>query len=112
MARTNQLPAHLQRFRPDGLPETATAGQGDAPLLISYPPDGARIEISSDGVQATLPLKAMGGAPPFTWLADGVPVAVGEARRQANWDTPSLGFARLSVVDAKGRTASARIRLE
>ena len=53
-----------------------------------------------------------GGAPPFTWLVDGVPVVTGETRRQAIWEKPGRGFARLSVIDAKGATASAAVRIE
>ena len=40
----------------------------------------------------------MGGSPPFTWLVDGVPVVIAEERRQAVWEGPTHGFARLSVV--------------
>ena len=36
----------------------------------------------------------------------------GEFRRDAFWDRPGRGFARLSVIDAKGKTATARIRVE
>ena len=65
------------------------------------------------GVEApALSLKVYGGTPPFTWLADGIPIAEREFRRDAFWDQPSHGFARLSVIDAKGKTASARIRVE
>ena len=47
-----------------------------------------------------------------TWLADGIPIAEREFRRDSLWDQPSRGFARLSVIDAKGKTASARVRVE
>jgi penicillin-binding protein 1C len=107
-ARTTELPVSLQRFRPRGLPVLANAGPGDAPLTIAYPPDGARIDTGGQG----LALKAGGGAAPFTWLADGVPVISGELRRQAIWEKPGKGFARLSVIDAKGATASAMVRME
>jgi penicillin-binding protein 1C len=111
-ARTAELPPALQRFRPGSLPEAATAGPGDAPLAISFPPDGARVDVSSSEPEATLALKAMGGAPPFTWLADGLPIAIGEERREAVWDRPGRGFARLSVIDSRGHTASVQIRLD
>ena len=45
-------------------------------------------------------------------LADGVPIVVSEERRQATWDGPTRGFARLSVIDAKGNTATSQIRLD
>ena len=111
IARTNELPANLQRFRPNALPEVATASQGDAPPSIAFPPDGARIDLDGDAAPA-VSLKVYGGTPPFTWLADGIPIAEREFRRDAFWDRPSHGFARLSVIDAKGKTASARVRVE
>jgi penicillin-binding protein 1C len=110
-ARTTDLPAALQRFRPRGLPQVASNGPGDAPLSIAFPPDGARVDVS-EGEEPSLALKADGGAPPFTWLVDGVPVVTGETRRQAIWEKPGRGFARLSVIDAKGATASAAVRIE
>jgi penicillin-binding protein 1C len=110
IARTNELPANLQRFRPNALPQVATASQ-DSPPAIAFPPDGARIDLA--GVEApALGLKVYGGTPPFTWLADGVPIAEREFRRDAFWEQPARGFARLSVIDAKGKTASARVRVE
>ena len=112
IARTGDLPPALQRFRPDGLPEVASRGPGDAPLVISFPPNGARIDLAAGGEAAGLALKAIGGAPPFTWLVDGVPIVTAEPRRQAAWPEPSRGFARLSVVDGRGATATAKIRLD
>ncbi len=111
IARTNELPANLQRFRPNALPEVATASLGESPPAIAFPPDGARIDLDGDSAPA-VSLKVNGGTPPFTWLADGVPIAEREFRRDAFWDQPSHGFARLSVIDAKGKTATARVRVE
>lgn len=106
--RTTDLPAALQRFRPHALPQVAGITSAEAPLAIAFPPDGARLETEG----ASIGLKVNGGTPPFTWLVDGIPVASGAFRRDAFWDTPGKGFSRLSVVDAKGRKASARVRVE
>ena len=111
IARTNELPAALQRFRPNTLPETASTAKGEAPPAIAFPPDGARIALD-DAADRSVSLKVYGGTPPFTWLADGIPIATGEFRRDTFWEQASQGFARLSVIDAKGKTASARIRVE
>ncbi len=111
IARTNELPASLQRFRPNALPEVATASAGESPPAIAFPPDGARIDLDGEAAPS-LSLKVYGGTPPFTWLADGVPIAEREFRRDAFWEQPAHGFARLSVIDAKGKTASARVRVE
>ena len=111
IARTGELPAALQRFRPNALPQVASASEGDAPPAIAFPPDGARIDLDGEDAPA-LSLKVYGGTPPFTWLADGVPITQGEFRRDTFWEAPSSGFARLSVIDAKGKTATARVRVE
>ncbi len=111
LTATAELPAALQRFRPHGLPEIASAGGGDGPLAIAFPPDGARVDLQNDD-NAALALKALGGVPPFTWLADGVPVVTMEPRREAQWESPGRGFARLSVIDAEGATATAMVRVE
>jgi penicillin-binding protein 1C len=112
IARTGELPAALQRFRPGALPEVASIAEGEAPPAIAFPPDGARIELDAPPQDAAVSLKVYGGTPPFTWLVDGVPVARREFRRDTFWEGPARGFARLSVVDAKGQTATARIRVE
>ncbi len=109
IARTAELPAALQRFRPGGLPQIASQARGDSPPAIAFPPDGARIELGSD---PAVSLKVHGGTPPFTWLADGVPITTQEFRRDTFWDAALKGFARLSVIDAKGQTATARVRVE
>jgi penicillin-binding protein 1C len=111
-AHTSDLPPALQRFRPDSLPEIAAAGRGDAPLTISFPPEGARIDLTGGDSAVGLALKAMGGAPPFTWFADGMPIVIGEPRRDTSWERPGRGFARLSVIDARGHTASVQVRLD
>ena len=109
IARTAELPAALQRFRPNALPEVASTASGEAPPAIAFPPDGARIELGTDPAMS---LKVLGGTPPFTWLADGVPIASREFRRDTFWEQANKGFARLSVIDAKGKTATARVRVE
>jgi penicillin-binding protein 1C len=111
-AHTSDLPPALQRFRPHSLPEFAASGPGDARLTISFPPEGARIDLTGGGSDVGLALKALGGAPPFTWFADGMPVVIGELRRDTLWESPGRGFARLSVIDSRGRTASVHVRLD
>lgn len=111
IATTSELPAALQRFRPRSLPEVAERASGDSPPAIAFPPDGARIDLAGDAAPA-LSLKVNGGTPPFTWLADGIPVAQDEFRRDSFWERPPKGFAKLSVIDARGESASARVRVE
>jgi penicillin-binding protein 1C len=99
-----RLPLPLQRFRPrDAIFAEAPE---DAPAL-AFPPDGAELEAPQGG----LVVKLRGGVAPFTWLANGVPVAIGSRLRETTLPMPGPGFVTLTVLDARGRSASAQIRL-
>jgi penicillin-binding protein 1C len=91
------LPPPLQRFRPPGQPD-------DGGPAIAFPPDGAVIDGGS------LTAKVADGLPPFTWLANGLPVATTRGREVA---LPYLGrgFSAITVIDAAGRTARAEVEL-
>jgi penicillin-binding protein 1C len=111
-ATTASLPPPLRHVRHD-VPKTIAATV-QAPLRIAFPLDGSRVELerreSGDG--ARLALKASGGVPPLTWLADGAPVEIGSLRRDATWTPLGAGFVRLSVMDARGATDSVVVRLD
>ncbi len=99
---TARLPHHLQQLR--GRDALFRPGP-DAPT-VAFPPDGA--VLASDG---PLVLKVRGGAAPFTWLADGLPLASAERDRAVQVELPGRGFVTLSVIDAQGRAARAHIRV-
>ncbi len=101
MVGGSELPAPLQRFRGR---EAVFAAAPDGPR-VAFPPDGAEVE------GALLVLKVEAGTPPFTWLADGRPVAVASHERQEIVDGIGPGFVTLSVIDAEGRSAGAVVRL-
>ncbi|KQT78280.1 penicillin-binding protein 1C [Methylobacterium sp. Leaf466] len=110
VATTLSLPPPLRHIRRD-VPKTLAASQGAA-LRIAYPPDGARIDLGlAEAAAAPLALKALGGVPPLTWMANGLPVA-DSARRQSAWVPDGAGFARISVMDAAGASDSVVVRLE
>ncbi len=100
---------HLRKDAPKILSATAVPS-----LKIAFPPDGARVDLGlAEGVgDARLSLKALGGAPPLTWFVNGAPIGEPDARRQAVWRPDGAGFARVSVIDAKGATDSVVVRLE
>lgn len=113
IATNATLPPPLRNLKKD-VPKTAGA-LASIPLRIAFPPEDARIDLgltrgARDGEQ--LIMKATGGAPPFTWLVNGKPVAEQSPRRQASWTPDGAGFAQLSIVDAHGATASVKIRLD
>jgi penicillin-binding protein 1C len=121
IARTAQLPPPLRHLRKDA--PKVLAATASAPLKIAYPPDGARVDLGlntqnlgahnpSDDKSSPLALKAQGGVPPLTWLVNGAPINAPDLRRQTNWTPDGAGFARVSVMDAKGATDSVLVRLD
>ena len=75
---------------------------------FAFPPDGAHVEAYG----AALPIRIRDGAPPFTWLVDGRPVATKSLEREITWRPSGRGYVVLSVVDAGGEAARARIFID
>ena len=98
-----ELPQPLQRFRPR---DAAFAEAPDAPA-VAFPPDGAEVELLAAGLK----VRVQGGTAPFTWLVDGTPVLTASRDRESLLDLPGTGFVTLSVIDAKGRSARAQVRV-
>lgn len=97
------LPPNLREFVPRNgsvLPDF------DAPKLV-FPPEGAKLTALPEGLFA----KLQDGAPPFTWLANGAPVDVNPRARQITVPQIGAGFSRLTVIDAKGRSASTSFQI-
>jgi penicillin-binding protein 1C len=103
------LPAPLKRWRDPG-DDPATGRFIESPVLISFPPDQSEIEEADLGGDP-LVLKADGGALPLTWLIDGKPIKSDAHSREVTWQPETSGFAKLTVIDAKGRNDRASIRL-
>ena len=99
-----RLPQPLQRFRPR---DAAFAAAPEGGPEVTFPPDGAEVETGEGG----LAVKLRGGVPPFTWLANGAPVAVATRAREDTLALTGPGFVSLTVLDAEGRSASAQVRL-
>lgn len=98
-----QLPQPLQRFRSRS---AAFALSADAPS-VSFPPNGADVELLPQG----LLVRVTGGTAPFSWLADGLPVATQTRDRAILLPLDEKGFLTLSVIDATGLSATSSIRL-
>lgn len=109
-ATGSELPQPLKRFREPG-DETVAAGPfRDPPVLISFPPDRSELDVEEREDEPVI-LKADGGALPLTWLVDGTPVASDPQRREVEWQPDGRGFAKLTVIDAKGRVDRVTVRL-
>lgn len=102
---TARLPELLRRFRPPG--EALEKRAPDAPRM-AFPPNGAHVEAP----EGRLIAKVRNGLPPFTWLADGRPVAIASSEDSVLLDLPQTGPVRLSVIDRKGRADSVEITLQ
>jgi penicillin-binding protein 1C len=111
-ATSADLPPPLRHLRKDA-PKIMSA-TAIPTLKIAYPPDGARVDLGlGQGVgDALLSLKALGGATPLTWFVNGAPIGDPDARRVSVWRPDGAGFARVSVIDAKGATDSVMVRLQ
>jgi penicillin-binding protein 1C len=111
-ATSADLPPPLRHLRKDA-PKTMAA-TAVATLKIAYPPDGARVDLglAQGAGDALLALKALGGATPLTWFVNGAPIGDPDARRESVWRPDGAGFARVSVIDAKGATDSVLVRLQ
>lgn len=100
IASNAELPAPLRHFG------TRLAQPDDAPRL-TFPPEGAALVPLAGGVLA----RVERGRAPFTWFADGVPVAVASFEREERLSLEGPGFVTLSVVDAEGRAARVAFEL-
>ncbi len=92
-------------------PAMASIGPGNIAqrsLKIAFPVDGTTLPFIAD---KRIPLEVRGGKSPFLWIANGS--AVGEATpgQSLMWVPDGPGYHTLTVVDAIGRSASARIRI-
>jgi len=103
LVSNTQLPQPLQHFRSRN---AAFEPEKDAPS-VSFPPDGAEVELLPEG----LLVRVRGGKAPFTWLANGVPVAVSLTAPEVMLASLGRGFITLSVIDAEGRSARSQVRL-
>ncbi|MFZ1883996.1 MAG: penicillin-binding transpeptidase domain-containing protein, partial [Rhodoplanes sp.] len=109
-ASNRKLPAPLQRFRPNGVP----TGDTTPPLRILFPPNGAQLDLTSGGADASAPiaLKFAGGRLPITVLVNGMPRATLRDRQTATIAPDGSGFTRLTILDAAGATDSVLLRLQ
>ncbi|MCI9867617.1 penicillin-binding protein 1C [Rhizobium skierniewicense] len=106
------LPANQRRFSVTSSGLLSTSRREASPQIV-YPPEGARIELTSQsGGLSPLVLKLQGGRAPFHWLANGKPLPEPSRRRSSEWLPEGQGFSTLTVIDADGRASSVRIFVE
>jgi penicillin-binding protein 1C len=109
VASGSDLPPPLKRFR-ESRRELTQGPYLEPPVHIAFPPDRAELEVALEEEEPVL-LKASGGVLPLTWLIDGAPIKSDPRARQVVWQPGGRGFAKLSVIDAKGRVDRVTVRL-
>jgi penicillin-binding protein 1C len=106
-AVTKRLPPPLQRFAPEDSVRTVSE-----PPRIMFPPDGARLELAANKKEGSVPIKISGGLAPLIVMVNGVPLPGRNGRRTLFFAPDGLGFARLTVMDARGAADSVMVRLQ
>ena len=110
VASNAKLPLPLRRYRPLG---ELVRTDGERAPHIQFPLNGSRIDAGSDGASSSpMPVKVAGGVLPITMLVNGVSVGELDGRRQRLIDSPGPGFARLTVIDAKGAADTVVVRIQ
>jgi len=114
VAANRDLPPGLRRISAGESAPDAITRSLIQPLLVSFPPDGAVVELRAGegGAYAALPLIADGGRKPLRWLVNGVPVEASPQRRRADWRPDGEGFVQITVIDADGAAARAQVLLK
>ncbi len=104
VAAQNRLPPPLQKFRHGS---ANGEGTGSAPRIM-FPPNGARLAVEG----SEMALKISGGVQPLTLLVNGVPRPTQAGQRTLFFTPDGPGFARLTVMDARGVADSVVVRIE
>jgi len=103
------LPQPLKRFRG----RNAVFGLPVNSPIITFPPDGSRVDLGYSGnMQQPLVLKVRNGRPPFTWIADGLPVLIAVHDRQTSFTPDGPGYLSLAVIDSDGLSQNIRIAVD
>lgn len=77
-------------------------------LTITFPFNKSTLLANND-----LPviLTAQGGHPPYTWLINGIPVAIGQTEPKATWNIPSLGSFDIVIIDKNGQSSQTQVKV-
>jgi len=101
-----KLPPPLKHFQSGRL-----TGDGARPSLhILYPPDGALLDVTTNGAPDMVPVKVAGAVAPLTVLVNGVPVEA-QQRGALFFRPDGPGFSRVTVIDSAGDTDSVVVRV-
>ncbi|MEY4706490.1 MAG: penicillin-binding protein [Pseudomonadota bacterium] len=110
---TDELPPALRNFRRQLEAPPAPQMVQIPPPAISFPPHGAVVPLpDASAADPSLQFKADGGRAPLTWLVNGAPLGSFDRFAPALYTPEGEGLARVTVVDADGRSATSEIRFK
>ncbi|MGH6871126.1 MAG: penicillin-binding protein 1C [Rhizomicrobium sp.] len=113
LVATDQLPQGLRVFKREQEAAAAPRAVAIPPPTISFPPNGATVPLpDAKARDKTIMLKADGGEAPLTWLVNGKPLGRFDRFVPALYYPTGEGFARITVVDNRGRSDSAEVRFK
>ncbi|KZM48857.1 penicillin-binding protein 1C [Labrenzia sp. OB1] len=111
---SSEVPGPLRYARLPGRREAARVGDA---LKISYPPDGAELDLGfgahGSGAPRSQPLvvKLKGGSAPFSILVNGTPLAEKARRHQLVWQPDAPGYLTVTILDSNGKSAGITVFL-
>ncbi len=110
---TDELPPNLRHFTREAVPAPQAQVAELPPPAIAFPPNGAVVPLpDAKSKDAALQLKADGGRAPLTWLVNGAPLGSFDRFAPALYAPQGEGLARVTVVDADGRSDTSQIRFK
>jgi penicillin-binding protein 1C len=113
VSSTEELPASLRIFTrvAAALPQPQAAEL--SPPAIAFPPNGAVVPLpDAKAKDAALQFKADGGRAPLTWLVNGALLGSFDRFAPALYLPQGEGVARVTVVDADGRSDTSTVRFK
>jgi penicillin-binding protein 1C len=113
VSATDQLPPGLRSFTREAAPTPTVAVAELPPPSIAFPPNGAVVPLpDAKARDAALEFKADGGRAPLTWLVNGAPLGSFDRFAPALYTPQGEGLARVTVVDAEGRSDTSTVRFK
>jgi penicillin-binding protein 1C len=111
VSSTDALPPNLRLFTRDATPAPALQETNIPAPSISFPPNGAVVPLP-DPKANTILFKADGGREPLTWLVNGELLGSFTRFQPVLYKPQGEGLARVTVVDAAGRSDTSQIRFK
>ncbi len=113
VSATESLPASLRTFSREPAPASLPQVASLPPPAIAFPPNGVVVALPDKKTRdAALEFKAEGGRAPLTWLVNGALVGSFDRFAPAFYMPGGEGVARVTVVDAEGRSDSSTVRFK